>query len=228
MTGYSVHLTLKSRNAKTGPIPVSTTTAMTCSPACPFQGSGCYAKGGPLAIHWRKVTQGIAGMPWGDFVAEIAALPENTLWRHNQAGDLPGNGDAIDIVALASLVSANSGKRGFTYTHKPTTPDNVAAIKDANANGFTINLSGNNLAHADQLADLNAGPVVVVLPADQTTNTATPAGRKVVVCPASVRDDVSCATCKLCAVTDRRAIIGFPAHGAAKNKASGIAAASHA
>lgn len=226
--GYSVYLTLKSRNAKTGPIPVSTTTATTCSPACPFQSSGCYAKGGPLAIHWRKVTQGIAGMPWDDFVSEIAALPENTLWRHNQAGDLPGNGDTIDIVALASLVTANNGKRGFTYTHKPTTPANVAAIKDANANGFTINLSGNNLAHADQLADLNAGPVVVVLPADQTTNTTTPAGRKVVVCPASIRDDVSCSTCKLCAVTDRRAIIGFPAHGAAKNKASGIAAARHA
>lgn len=220
---FTVHLTLKSRNEKTGPIPVSTTTASTCSPSCAFMNEGCYAKGGPLAIHWRKVTQGLAGMPWDDFVSQIAELPEGTLWRHNQAGDLPGSGDAIDIVALAALVSANSGKRGFTYTHKPTTPANVEAIKDANANGFTINLSGNNLEHADQLADLNAGPVVVVLAADQTTNTVTPAGRKVVVCPASVRDDVSCQTCKLCAISDRRAIVGFPAHGAAKRKASHIA-----
>jgi hypothetical protein len=225
---FTVHLTLKSRNEKTGPIPVSTTTASTCSPACPFMNEGCYAKGGPLAIHWRKVTQGLAGMPWADFVDQIADLPEGKLWRHNQAGDLPGHGDSIDIVALASLVSANNGKRGFTYTHKPTTPQNVEAIRDANANGFTINLSGNNLEHADQLADLDAGPVVVVLPADQTENTVTPAGRKVVVCPASIRDGVSCATCKLCAISNRAAIIGFPAHGAAKRKASNIAAARHA
>ena len=219
----TVHLTLKSRNAKTGPIPVSTTTAETCSPSCPFIAAGCYAKGGPLAIHWRKVTQGLAGMPWGEFVAQIAALPAGTLWRHNQAGDLPGMGDIIDTAALASLVSANRNKKGFTYTHKPTKTANVAAIKDANANGFTINLSGNNLAHADQLSDLNAGPVVVVLPADQTENTTTPAGRKVVVCPASIRDDVSCATCKLCAISKRKAIIGFPAHGAAKRRASNVA-----
>jgi hypothetical protein len=162
-------------------------------------------------------------MPWGDFVSQIAALPAGTFWRHNQAGDLPGIGDTIDAAALTSLVTANNGKRGFTYTHKPATAANVAAIKDANANGFTINLSGNNLVHADQLAELNAGPVVVVLPADQSENTVTPAGRKVIVCPASIRDDVSCATCKLCAIGNRKTIIGFPAHGAAKRKASNVA-----
>ena len=225
---FSVHLTIKSRNAKTGPIPVSTTTATTCPTACAFKKAGCYADGGPLAIHWRKVTQGLAGMPWADFVATIAALPDGTLWRHNQAGDLPGDGDVIDVSALAALVSANANKRGFTYTHKPTTPKNVAAIADANANGFTINLSGNNLAHADQLAELNAGPVVVVLPADQSQNTVTPAGRKVVVCPATQRDNISCATCKLCAVGDRRVIVGFPAHGASKRKASNVAEAKNA
>ena len=219
----TVHLTLKSRNGKTGPIPVSTTTAATCSPSCAFIDAGCCAKGGPLAIHWRKVTQGIAGMPWNDFVSQIADLPVGTLWRHNQAGDLPGIGDTIDTAALASLVAANNGKRGFTYTHKPATTKNVKAIKTANANGFTINLSGNNLDHADKLAGLDIGPVVVVLPADQTENTTTPAGRKVVVCPASIRDDVSCATCKLCAIGNRKAIIGFPAHGAAKRKASNVA-----
>ncbi len=222
--GPTAHLTLKSRNAKTGSIPVSTTTAITCPAACPFVDSGCYAKGGPLAIHWRKVTQGVAGMPWREFVSAISALPNDTLWRHNQAGDLPGIGNTIDSIALAALVAANVGKRGFTYTHKPESPANVAAIKDANERGFVVNLSGNNLAHADQLADLHAGPVVVVLPADQTKNTHTPAGRKVVVCPASIREDVSCATCKLCAIGDRKVIVGFPAHGASKSKASKIAA----
>jgi hypothetical protein len=52
------HLTLKSRNVKTGPIPVSTSTRKTCPDSCPFKNNGCYAESGPLAIHWKAVTQG--------------------------------------------------------------------------------------------------------------------------------------------------------------------------
>jgi len=217
------HLTLKSRNAKTGPIPVSTTAADSCPKACPFSHNGCYADGGPLAIHWRKVTEGKAGESFARFLDKIRALPAGQLWRHNQAGDLQGKGNAISGKALLDLVEANKGKRGFTYTHKPMTTRNAALVRMANDNGFTINLSGNNLAHADKLASLQAGPVVTVLPADASENTTTPQGRKVVVCPATQRDDISCATCKLCAVAKRDFIIGFPAHGASKRKAESVA-----
>ncbi len=83
-------------------------------------------------------------------------------------------------------------------------------------------LHANNLANADELADLQVGPVVTVLPEDQRTNTVTPAGRRVVVCPAIARDDVTCATCQLCQ-RQRSTIVGFPAHGSGKRKASAIA-----
>lgn len=218
------HLTLVSRNAKTGPIPVSTTSAESCPPACPFNSaSGCYAASGPLAIHWRKVTEERAGKAFGDFLDQIKRLPKGQLWRHNQAGDLQGKGDSLDIAALASLVKANKGKRGFTYTHKPlATQEERDAIRDANKGGFTVNLSANNLAHADTLAELNIAPVAVVLPESQVSNTVTPQGRKVIICPATIKDDVSCATCGLCARI-RDAIIGFPAHGTSKRKANAIA-----
>lgn len=219
-----VALTLESRNVKTGPIPVSTTTADSCPPVCPLSSGGCYAKSGPLAIYWRKVTDGRAGMSWDEFCEAIEALPEGTLWRHNQAGDLPGEGNAIDNKALTDLAISNMGRRGFTYTHKPPLEgDNALSIAFANRNGFTINLSANSLAHADELAGLALGPVVVILPAEQMTNTQTPAGRKVVVCPAVTREGVSCASCGLCARVDRPSIIGFPAHGSSKRKASTIA-----
>lgn len=220
------HLTLVSRNVKTGPIPVSTTTAESCPNACPFNNAnkgGCYADAGPLAMHWRKVTNGVAGDTFGAFLDKIARLPKGQLWRHNQAGDLAGKGDSLDVQALTFLVKANRGKKGFTYTHKPLTTDaERVAIKEANAKGFTVNLSGNNLDHADTLADMDIAPVVVVLPHDATSNTVTPKGRKVVVCPATQRDDVSCYTCGLCARL-RDAIIGFPAHGPSKKKASAVA-----
>jgi len=207
---YRVHLTTKSANAKTGPIPVSTSDRATCPENCAMR-SECYASSGPLAIHWAAVSSGNRGQLWPDFVNAIADLPEGQLWRANQAGDLPGDGKTVDPVALGELVAANIGRRGFTYSHY-SDQDSLHWIGHANRWGFTVNLSANNLEEADQLADTGAGPVVVVLPSSQTTNTTTPAGRKVVVCPAAVRDDISCATCQLCQ-RQRSAIVGFPAHG---------------
>lgn len=220
----SFHLTIKSRNVKTGPIPVSTSTSQTCPTSCPFNaGNGCYAASGPLALFWRKVSESKAGESFGAFLDKIRALPAGQLWRHNQAGDLAGNGDTLDIAALAALVSANAGKRGFTYTHKPLAlASERQAIAQSNASGFTVNLSANDLGHADRLADLGIAPIVVVLPADAKQNTITPKGRKVIVCPATIREDVSCADCGLCARL-RDAIVGFPAHGTSKRKADAIA-----
>lgn len=225
----------KSSNVKTGPMPVSTTAKETCAPSCPFAGNGCYAESGPLAFLWSSMSKagpnaefknGRATMrttDWNGLCGSVAALPADTLWRHNQAGDLPHNGGKLDAGMIGQLVDANDGKRGFTYTHHNVTQsaENRAVVSDANSAGFTINLSGNNLPHADALADLNAGPVVVVLPSSVQgkADIATPKGRKVVVCPATYKDDVSCATCGLCAVRDRKVIVGFPAHGTGKKKA---------
>jgi hypothetical protein len=223
-----LNFTRQSRNAKTGPIPVSTTSDETCPAACPFIGHGCYAVGGPLGILWKKVSSGTYrfALTWKEFLGEVRSLPAGQLWRHNQAGDLPGTGDTLDTRALGALVEASSHAKGFTYTHKPLArAAERAAIARANRTGFTINLSGNNPAHADTLADLQVGPVVTVLPDSIHGNMKlhTPAGRRIVVCPATYRDDVTCASCRLCAIADRKVIVGFPAHGASHRRASLIA-----
>ena len=210
---YTVHLTPKSANAKTGPIPVSTTTRATCPLDCAMR-DGCYAASGPLALHWSAVSSGARGTDWQTFVGAVAALPDGQLWRHNQAGDLPGDGHTVDPIALGELVRANQNRRGFTYTHYRDA-QSLEWIRHANQWGFTVNLSANSLTDADTLADTGAGPVVCVLPSDTTENTRTPAGRRVVVCPATQRDDVSCATCQLCA-RQRDVVVGFPAHGTRK------------
>ena len=205
-----VHITMKSANVKTGPIPVSTTTRDSCPADCAMK-SECYAASGPLALHWAAVSAGTRGTDWPTFTATIAQLPDGQLWRHNQAGDLPVAGGTVDPVKLGQLVAANAGKRGFTYSHHRDAAS-IAWIRHANNWGFTVNLSANNLADADTLADHQAGPVVVVLPSTATVNLKTPGGRAVVICPATQRDDVSCASCQLCQ-RQRSAIVGFPAHG---------------
>ncbi len=216
------HISPKSNNAKTGPIPVTTTSADSCPPSCPFSGGGCYAKSGPLALHWARVSQGARGGSLDELTAFIAGLPAGQLYRHNQAGDLPGEGEAIDGVALRKITKANTGKRGFTYTHKYSKRGNLRHIKAANDAGFVVNLSANSPAHADELADTGVGPVVCVLDQATTKNTTTPAGRKIVVCPATVTKNVTCSSCGLCARSTRSVIIGFPAHGTSKRKASAI------
>ena len=134
MTNY--YLNRKSQNRKTGPIPVSTTSAKTCPNSCPFKNNGCYANGVPLKGRWQEVTEGKRGTDLDKFCHEIAALPDGQLWRHNQAGDLPGNGEKIDAAGLAQIVKANKNKRGFTFSHYDVTNKaNANAIARANKNG---------------------------------------------------------------------------------------------
>jgi hypothetical protein len=220
------HITLKSKNAKVGPMAVTTSTATTCPTSCPFKDNGCYAYGYPLKGHWDKVTEGERGDDWSAFIDKIKDMPAGSKWRHNQAGDLPGDMEKLDDEKCIELAKANKGKRGFTYTHYDVLDNfqNAITVNIMNHLGFTVNVSANNLEHADKLCDMDIAPVATVLPIEQTTNTVTPKGRKVVVCPATFKDDVSCSSCMLCEKRDRNIIVGFPAHGTSKKKASAIAA----
>ena len=220
------HITPKSKNSKVGPMAVTTSTATTCPTACPFKDNGCYADSGPLKLHWLKVTEGERGDDWPTFISKIKDLPASSKWRHNQAGDLPGDMEKLDDEKCIELAKANKGKRGFTYTHYDVLNNfqNAITVNIMNHLGFTVNVSANNLDHADKLCDMDIAPVATVLPIEQTTNTVTPKGRKVVVCPATYKDDVSCASCMLCEKWDRNVVVGFPAHGTSKKKAAAIAA----
>jgi len=223
------HLTLVSSNAKTGPIPVSTSSASTCPDACPFKLQGCYAKSGPLAIHWSKVTSGLRGLEWTEFLSVVRSFSAGQLWRHNQAGDLPGDGDKIEPAMLADLSKANASKRGFTYTHKPVltgqhAKGNLRAIRSANKSGFVVNLSANSIAHADELSKTGL-PVAAVVPQSSPDRFTTPAGNRVVVCPAQRVAGLSCDKCRLCAKGDRSFIIGFRPHGTGARKVEAITSA---
>lgn len=207
-----------SSNAKTGPIPVTTTGQQSCPEVCPLKGSGCYAETGPISWHWKKVTNGIKGGTYDAMLDEVSRLPKGQLWRHNAAGDLLHDNEMIDVHALGDLVNANrrSKARGFTYTHHDMKNEtNRTAVLSANCNGFTVNLSANSIEHADELKALNIGPVVTIMPLDCDKVTQTPAGNTIVQCPATY-SDITCANCGICQVATRKAIIGFPVHGVLK------------
>lgn len=230
------HITPHSANAKTGALTVTTSTKETCPPSCPFYLKGCYAGQGHISWHWAKVTSGLRGLLWPAFLAELSKALNASgfpIWRHNQAGDLAGLGDHIDLSACLELanVSKAAGKLGFTYTHKPLVgrhamaSGNLAAVKALNAHGsFTVNASANTLAHADQLA-AEGLPVCVTVPDATAATFRTPAGRKGIVCPAQTKEGVTCASCGLCAKAKRSVIIGFRFHGTAAKAAQANASA---
>ena len=227
----------KSGNRITGPIMVTTSPRNTCPLACPLRKDGatseagvCYAEHGHLGHYiWngldttaagKKISGRIPVYSFTDLLSAIRAQHEGALWRHNQAGDLPSaDQETVDRKKLQLITTANQGRRGFTYTHFDVVLNfaNRAAIKEANDNGFTVNLSADTLDEADELVDTKCAPVTVVVPADVTENTMTPRGRKVVICPARTHEGVNCANCGLCA-QQREAIIAFPALGPAKAK----------
>ena len=170
-----VHITRKSSNKKTGPIPVTTTESSSCPPSCPFINAGCYAKHGPLALHWRRVSSGERGTDWQGLCDFVQSLPDQQLWRHNQAGDLPHHHGVIDHAALESLSGAD---------------------------------------HAISLGL----PAVTVVRNDAPVPRRTPAGTRVVVCPAQTRENVACADCQLCSKADRGCVVAFLAHGTQAKK----------
>jgi hypothetical protein len=141
----------------------------------------------------------------------------------------------IRCIQLADSNGADGINRGgYTYSHYSPLPikgvvskvvaqHNAKVIKEMNARGFVVNLSADNLAHADQLADLAIGPIVTILPRDANRTMRTPNGRRVIVCPAVLHHNVNCVDCKVCANATRKSIIGFPAHGSSAKRVDAIA-----
>ena len=205
-----VHLTRKSWNPKTGPMAVSATEPDSCPPSCPLLGGGCYAKHGGLSWHWKRVG-GDRGDSWGTFITNVRALPHGAMFRHNQAGDLPGDGEKLAAPSCMELSSACEGKKAFTYTHYQPTEHNVRIIRAMR--GITVNLSADNHYEADQFMETGL-PVTVTLPEDAAATHKTANGNLVVVCPEQTGKVENCMECMLCAKRSRDYIIGFRAHGA--------------
>lgn len=203
------HYTQATTNRKTGPIPTTYSSRETCPPSCPHYRSTCYAEGFHTAMNWNRVDQ--RGTDIHGLAHAISRLPKGQLWRHNVAGDLPGEGESVDAAALGEIVRANRGRRGFTYTHKKSAQA-IQWAKHATDWGFTVNLSADDAGEADALAATGL-PVVCIVPIDTPKHTTTPQGRKILVCPAQTTDYMTCALCGLCQRADRSQIIGFRAHG---------------
>lgn len=206
-------------NRKLGIIPVTRSPQKNCPDTCTLKNAGCYAELGPIGWAWQDDAK--KGISFDDIIKSIKRLEKDTLWRHNEAGDFAQDDNGVIVQEhVKALVQANKGKRGFTYTHHNPVK-NADIIKHSNENGFTINLSAENMDQVDEYVAMGIAPVVTILPMNAEKVTFTPNGNKVVRCPAS--EKITCKDCKICQRSDRDFVIGFTAHGSRKKKVEKIA-----
>ena len=209
----NLHYNPATTNRKTGTMPVVTAPRKTCPPECPlFDLNFCYAKHSWQGDHWRKVSSGERGESFADVMLKISKLRKDTIWRYGVAGDLPGENGHLDKGLCESITSANGRSTGYAYTHyRPGKGDNLAVLQEMNRTHFTVNLSSDTLAEADEFIETGL-PVVTLLPEGAPKVSHTPAGNKGVRCPAK-GGKVTCADCRLYTRKDRDYVIGFVAHG---------------
>ena len=175
-------------------------------------------------MQWDRLNRKEIGVNWNEFITQIRRIvPNGVLWRHNTAGDLPHNDGNIDYLKLKQLINANKGRKGFTYSHHILNDHNIISLQNANSLGFTVNASCESVDDADRVMTEYNIPAVAVVNSNETRRFFTTTnGRKVVTCPATIHENVTCSTCGLCQQSDRQFVIAFPAHGASKNKVNAI------
>jgi hypothetical protein len=224
---YRGNFTLRSGTPQLGPIPASRTIYVPRLDLMKTLAAQYARAKGPLTQklilrRYLRLLPTEPSLSWDEFCAQVALLPPGQLWRHNVQGDLPGDPLQLQVDAepLEQLVRANRDKHGFTFSRfHPKFAQNADLIAHANRQGFTINLEADSLTQADELLHWQVAPVVVRVPEDVPPILRTPAGNKVVVCPQSHRQGVSCAACKLCAQAwyphqnRDRDIVAFPIPG---------------
>ena len=229
-------LTVPSSNKKTGRIAVSTTSRFSCPAGCPLHGidGGCYADAGYYTrMHWDAVTAGKRGVPPLEFIKQIYDLPACEIFRHNVAGDLWHESDAIDIIHQEYLYKLSKASShlfaAWTYTHHNLDGINGAINKErifkAIELGFVVNVSTESLDVAAQRYKEGL-PTVVVQPTGKPT-AFVHAGVSFVQCPATLNNSkVTCRTCggrrgkPLCSRSDRTVVVVFPTHGGRAKKAA--------
>ena len=231
-------LTIDSHNRKTGRMAVSTSPKQTCPVSCPFRSKACYSNAGKMLMWWNRFSsfEGEIESCYDEFLSRCSArIPNKGYWRHNQAGDLFPVFDVPDCISLSHarrLTEVGRDKKAFGYSHYPVVcvsgvsdavvRVNRQAIAEMNAEGFTMNASANSPSHADRIFESGfKNPIVTVLPKryilEKIKTSKTPNGLKIVTCPATIRDDMTCLSCKLCMKSKRDFIVGFPSHGTNAN-----------
>lgn len=204
----------RSSNTKTGNIPVTYRDMdETCPRECPFFNNGCYGDGrikGIARKHAKQVTQESA-------LSTLSKRDKAARYlRDRVVGDILTDGKIdMDYVLGIAAVARQSSLIAFGYTHAWRRLTK-RMIKSIAASGYVMNASCETV---EDVQEALAALMPAVITNDDIDDGTVISGKRVITCPAQTRDDVTCASCGLCAKPDRKVVIRFLVHGASKNRA---------
>ncbi len=196
------------KNVKTGNVPtlwVGKTREQSydsCKGCKLLETKDCYAQfGTPSMAHKSMIRAADKGKDYSLKQALMDSRRSAKMARFGAIGD-PG-ALPLDYITKAIAAVRKAGLDPVGYTHhwrdKPelagvfmASCDDLSEVDDALAKGFRA---------------------AVVLPWDHEGKFTTPGGAKGIVCPAMVKQGLTCNDCRLCDGSKRGPVIGFPNHG---------------
>lgn len=227
MTGTltAVHVVARSGNSKTGPLPVTYRPMSTCPTGCPFlptgQIGGCYGTGRIFASADRR--SGDVDVETATWMVRLGKDAGARFLRDRVVGDVVTPRGTLDraYVRGVATVARENGLVPFGYTHawRAFTSADVAWLR---RQGYVMNAS---VESPEAAVEAIGRGLSVALVDEELPDGTRIGGRRLVTCPAQARDDVTCASCGLCARPDRPQVVRFLVHGISRAKARRVVAA---
>jgi len=190
------------------------TVGETCPIRCGFHpdredakvhGRRCYATTGNVNMHQKRGTaddtDGAVVYRW------IQSLPPGALVRLHVSGDVYrfGEFDADYFASVCEAFAARPDVRGWLYTHAPEAE--FLTMQGAAPENLAVNWSCDSLAEAREKQASGVTGLTAVVSAEQARERI----KGVTICLEQT-SGIPCASCKLCLVPNRKAIVAFIAH----------------
>ncbi len=196
------------KNRKTGDVPTLAIgrtrqqSLESCKGCKQLETGECYAQfGTPAMGHNSMIKAAAKGKDYSLKAALKQSKRSAKMARFGSIGD-PGALPHSYLIKAADACR-KAGLDVVGYTHHWRTKPKLAGLLMA---------SCDDISEAD--AALAMGyRVAVVLPWDHVGKFTTPNGAKGIVCPAMVKEGLTCNECRLCDGSKRGPVIGFPNHG---------------
>ena len=204
-----------SGNSKLGVLSATYASQASCPASCPLRGSGCYAEGGLMAIHTRRVNKAESTSieVARDEATAIDSLTGKRPLRLHVVGDCPTDNAARLVSQAGERYQSRHGQPVWTYTHA------WRDVDQGSWGGVSV-LASCETPQEVKRATAKGYATAMIVQGHESPKAYTHNGVKAIPCQAQTRG-ATCNECKLCWRDNNLRkggyTITFATHGTRKN-----------
>jgi hypothetical protein len=212
----------KSTNRKIGNVSATYVAQQSCPDTCKLKGNGCYAENDFVGFTTRRLNKLADGKSLLDMAhAEakaILTLKGDKHLRLHVVGDCSTDRAASIVSDAAGAYQSRKGMSVWSYTH---------AWRNVERESWQqVSILASCESIEDVIAANKKGYAAAML-VESGFETCKQNGFKLIRCPQTKKDTVTCESCRLCAkdkwLRESKTVICFPAHSAGAKKAGNSA-----